>query len=118
MTQTQISVLAGAFRAVLAGLLGYFVTHGYIQSDALNAILLFVGTAGIVIWSFVDKQGNAAQLFPALMGPARNLAVVALTYAAGRGWINASDITAILGGGAVLFAALWSAESKVLSNGG
>lgn len=117
MSQTQISILAGAFRAVLAGLLGYVVTHGYITSDALNAILLFVGTAAIVIWSYVDKHGNATDLFPTLMGPARNLAVVALTYASGRGWISANDIAGIMGGAAVLVAALWSAESKVLSAG-
>jgi hypothetical protein len=115
MSQTQISILAGAFRAVLAGLLGYFVTHGFITSDALNAVLLFVGTAAILAWSYFSKRGNATLLFPSLMGPARNLAVVALTYAAGRGWINASDIGAIMGGGAILVAALWSAESKVLS---
>lgn len=115
MNSQQISMLAGAFRAVLAGLLGYFVTHGYINSDFLNAALLFVGTAGIVVWSYLDKQGNATDLFPALMGPARNFAVVALTYAAGRGWIDAKDIAGIMGGAAVIAAALWSMESKYLS---
>lgn len=115
MDPQKMGILTGAFRAVMAGALGYFTTHGYISSELLNDILMFVGCAVIVTWSYLDKQGDAQKLFPSLMGPARNLGVALLTFAAGRGWITSADIGPMMGGVTVLVATLWSSESKVLS---
>lgn len=118
MTQQQIAIFAGALRAVLAGALGWFVTAGYVSSAMLNDTLLFFGTVGICAWSFLAKQGDAKQWYPALMGPARNFAVTALTYAVGRGWVRQEDVAPMIAGAGVLFAALWSAESKFLTHRG
>lgn len=118
MNPTTIAILAGSARTVLSALLGFVVARGWIPGALLNEILLPVATLLICMWSVTQKLNTWQGLFPMVTGVLRNLLTVALTYAAGRGWIGAGDapgITAALG---TMAAALWSVEHKVQTANG
>lgn len=112
MNPTAIAVLAGALRTVLSALLGYVVARGWIPGALLNEILLPVAMLLICAWSVAQKLSTWQGLFPMITGVLRNLLTVALTYAAGRGWIGAGDAPGIVAALGTMAAALWSAEHK------
>lgn len=117
MNPTKAAMLAGAFRTLLAGALGWVVAKGYIPSDTLNVILLAVGSIGIAYWSIVTKQGPASEWYPMILGAARNLLTVFLTWAAGKGWIASDQVAPMIAAIGTIVAAFWSTEAKYLSVG-
>lgn len=115
LSQANVAILAGAFRTLLAGVLGWVVSKGYLTSDLLNTLLLGAGTLGLCAWSIVSKQGDAAQLYSSILGAGRNILTVALTYAAGKGWIATDQVAGMVAAAGTITVALWSSESKYLT---
>lgn len=118
MNPTTIAILAGALRTALSGVLGFVVARGWIPGALFNEILLGVAMLLICAWSVLQKRDTWQNLFPMITGVLRNLLTVALTYAAGRGWIGAGDAPDIVAAVGTLAAGLWSAEHKVQTTNG